>query len=94
MGPSPPAISTLYLSIAFLQSAAQSTPAGTLIVLTVTRRCSGLATYGSSPIAVSPSHSCLCTASWRAQEATRPSSLTMASASRIAYHMLTRPVWW
>lgn len=29
VGPSPPAISTLYLSIAFLHTAAQSTPSGT-----------------------------------------------------------------
>ena len=36
-----------------------------------------------------PSHICLCTASWRAHIDSRPSSATIASASRIAYHMLT-----
>lgn len=35
VGPRPPAISRLYLSIAFFTTAAQSTPSGTLMVLTV-----------------------------------------------------------
>ena len=37
---------------------------------------------------------CLCAASWRAHIDSRPSSPTIASASRIAYHMLVMPVWW
>lgn len=36
VGPRPPAISTEYVSMASLHTAAQSTPSGTLIVLTVT----------------------------------------------------------
>ena len=65
--------------------------AHTLMVLTVSRRSAGFCTKGCSPMAPSPSHSCLCTASCRAHIASRPSSETMARASRMAYHMEVMP---
>ena len=54
VGPNPPSISNLYLFMAYTVTAFQSTPSGTLIVVTVGVLAPGAAMKHSSPISFRP----------------------------------------
>lgn len=94
VGPRPPLISRLYLRIMKVVTSVQVTPSGTSTVVTVGSRAAGSFTNSLSPMRSRPACSCAAAAAWRAQDASMPSSASMASASRSAYTVLIMDVWW